>query len=56
MFMEEIIDMSYFCRCLGEGFKEESLKYTGFASRDDEDSFVETNIAASQEERTQYSI
>lgn len=57
--MEEILDMGYFWKCLGEGFKDEGLKYTGLASRDDdsENSVVENNLtSSSEEERTTYSF
>lgn len=51
------MDMGYFCRCLGEGFKEEGFRCTGFAEKDDNSVVVEDNDDATpQEERTTYSV
>lgn len=47
--MEEIIDMGYFCRCLGERVQEESLQCIGHANEDDENSVVEDNLTTTQE-------
>lgn len=60
LLVDEVLDLGYFWQCLGEDFKEEGLRYTGFAaiaSRDDENSVVENNITTSkEEERTTYSV
>lgn len=59
LFFDEVLDLGYFFQCLGEGVKEEGLRYTGLvptASKDDENSVVENNVTISQEERTTYSF
>lgn len=40
LFLAEFLDMGYFCRCLGEGIKEEGLRCTGFGVIDEENSVV----------------
>jgi hypothetical protein len=54
LFVEEIFDMGYFCQCLGESFKEEGLRCTGYGNTGgDENSVVaeEDNGVVQEEEK-----
>jgi hypothetical protein len=48
LFVDDIFDSIYFLKCLGDGFKEESLKYLPSPSENKENTNISTDEASTK--------